>query len=258
MDQLTGRYDSLSVRRDESVLFVQLDAAGGRNTISAALIAELKSVLNTCDESISVIVLEAAPEIFCLGVDFETLHGRARAGQAADVEPEALYDLWRSFAEGPRVSVAHVRGRVNAGGVGFVAACDIVIADETAVFSLSELLFGLFPACVLPFLVRRIGFQKAHYLTLTTNPLPAAQAQAWGLIDACASNSADLVRRHLLRLRHLSPRTIASYKAYMTKVHGAIGALRQDAAAANREMFGDSDNLAKIGRFVEEGLFPWE
>nr|WP_269820011.1 enoyl-CoA hydratase-related protein [Bacillus velezensis] len=42
-------------------------------------------------------------------------------------------------------------GVANAGGIGFVAASDIVIADDTAVFSLSELLFGLFPAMVLPF-----------------------------------------------------------------------------------------------------------
>lgn len=251
-------YTSLSVRRDESVLFVQLCSSGGRNTITPTLIAELTQVLDTCDAAIGVIVLEGTPEVFCAGVDFETLHERARAGQAADVEPEAIYALWRRLAEGPWVSLAHVRGRVNAGGVGFVAACDVVIADETAVFSLSELLFGLFPACVLPFLVRRIGVQKAHYLTLMTNPVPVAQAQAWGLVDASAANSRDLLRKHLLRLQRLSPPAVGRYKAYMTKVHGAIGALQQDAVAANREIFTDPDNVAKIVRYVEEGLFPWE
>nr|AAY00041.1 enoyl-CoA hydrolase-like [uncultured bacterial symbiont of Discodermia dissoluta] len=252
------RYTSLSVRRDASVLFVQLDVAEGRNTITPTLIAELTRVLNTCGASISVIVLEGAPEVFCVGVDFETLHARARAGQAMDVEPEALYALWQQLAEGPWVSIAHVRGRVNAGGVGFVAACDLVIADDAAVFSLSELLFGLFPACVMPFLVRRMGFQRAHYMTLMTSPLPVTQAQAWGLVDASAANSQDLVRKHLLRLRRLSPTAVARYKAYMTKVNGVIGALQEEAIAANREMFSEPDTIAKIARYVEEGLFPWE
>lgn len=255
---MMDNYTSLSVRRDASVLFVQLCAADGRSTITPALIAELTQVLETCEAMVSVVVLEGTPEVFCAGVDFETLHQRARAGQDTDVDPEALYALWRKLAEGPWVSVAHVRGRVNAGGVGFVAACDVVIADETAVFSLSELLFGLFPACVLPFLVRRIGFQKAHYLTLTTNSVPTAQAQAWGLVDASAANSRDLLRKHLLRLQRLSPSAISRYKVYATRLHEAIGALQQDAVTANREIFTDPDNVAKIVRYVEEGVFPWE
>lgn len=255
---MTDRYTSLSVRRDESVLFVQFGDTGGRNTITPSLITELTRVLESCEAAVSVIVLEGTPEVFCAGVDFESLHGRVLAGQPADVDPEGLYALWRKLAEGPWVSVAHVRGRVNAGGVGFVAACDVVIADETAVFSLSELLFGLFPACVLPFLIRRVGFQKAHYLTLMTNSVPVTQAQAWGLVDASAANSRDLLRKHLLRLQRLSPVAVGRYKAYATRLHGAIAALQQEAVAANREMFADSENVARIVRYVEQGVFPWE
>ena len=106
-------------------------------------------------------------------------------------------------------------GMANGGGVGFVAASDIVLADETAQFGLSELLFGLFPACVLPFLIRRIGFQKAHYLTLMTQPISAQQAQTWGLVDACAKRSDSLLRKHLLRLSRLSKASIRRYKKYI-------------------------------------------
>lgn len=255
---MTDRYTTLSVRRDESVLFVQFADADGRNTITPSLITELRQVLESCEGTISVIVLEGTPEVFCAGVDFKTLHERVRAGEPTDVDPEGLYALWRKLTEGPWVSVAHVRGRVNAGGVGFVAACDVVIADETAVFSLSELLFGLFPACVLPFLVRRVGFQKAHYLTLTTNSIPVTQAHAWGLVDAFAANSRDLLRKHLLRLQRLSPIGIGRYKAYAIKLQGMVGDLQQEAIAANREMFADPENVTKIVRYVEEGVFPWE
>ena len=255
---MSDRYTTLSVRRDESVLSIQFADADGRNTITPSLITELKQVLESCEGTISVIVLEGTPEVFCAGVDFKTLHERVLAGEPTDVDPEGLYELWRRLSEGPWVSVAHVRGRVNAGGVGFVAACDVVIADETAVFGLSELLFGLFPACVLPFLVRRVGFQKANYLTLTTNSVPVAQAHAWGLVDAFATNSRDLLRKHLLRLQRLSPITVERYKAYASKLQGMVGDLQHEAIAANREMFADPENIAKIVRYVEEGVFPWE
>lgn len=90
--------------------------------------------------------------------------------------PDLLYDLWLKMMNGPFITISHVRGTTNAGGFGFVAASDIVIADETAIFNLSELLFGLFPAMVLPFLTGKIGDQRAHYLTLKTNSICKASA----------------------------------------------------------------------------------
>jgi polyketide biosynthesis enoyl-CoA hydratase PksH len=154
--------------------------------------------------------------------------------------------------------VAHVRGKVNAGGMGFVAASDIVLADQTAQFSLSELLFGLFPACVLPFLIRRIGVQKAHYLTLMTKPIGVQEAQAWGLVDAHDADSASLLRTHLLRLRRLSKPAIMRYKRYMHDLDRALQHAKPVALAANREVFSDPENLKGILRFVEQGKLPWE
>jgi polyketide biosynthesis enoyl-CoA hydratase PksH len=156
------------------------------------------------------------------------------------------------------VTVSHVRGKVNAGGVGFVAASDIVLAEEAAQFSLSELLFGLYPACVLPFLIRRIGFQKAHYLTLMTQPITATQAWEWGLVDACAPQSELLLRRHLQRLRRLSKVAIRRYKSFLSGIGTPLREMRSAAVAANREIFSDSTNLQAVTRYVEHGLFPWE
>jgi len=175
----------------------------------------------------------------------------------SDDGPGPLYDLWLRLATGSYVTVSHVRGKANAGGIGFVAASDIVLADETAVFSLSELLFGLYPACVLPFLVRRIGFQKANYLTLMTQPITVIQAREWGLVDAFESDSDALLRRHLIRLRRLSKTAIRRYKTHMGRINSSLAELKPIAVNANLEMFSDADNLNAIARYVQEGIFPW-
>ncbi|HEY6924331.1 MAG TPA: enoyl-CoA hydratase/isomerase, partial [Steroidobacteraceae bacterium] len=177
---------------------------------------------------------------------------------SAALRPEALYALWAHLATGPFVVVAHVRGRTHAGGVGFVAASDIVIADKTAVFSLSELLFGLMPACVMPFLVRRVGWQRAHYMTLTTQAITVSQATSWGLVDAYDTDSGALLRKHLTRLRLLSRTAVARYKRFAGRLTGSIEADCGIALAANREVFSDKANLAGIARYVETGVFPWE
>ena len=139
-----------------------------------------------------------------------------------------------------------------------MAASDVVLADESAQFSLSELLFGLYPACVLPFLIRRIGFQKAHHFTLMTQPISAKQACEWGLVDACEPQSEALLRRNLQRLRRLSKIAIRRYKTYMSRMSVPLQELKSPAVAANREIFSDAGNLQAITRYVEHGIFPWE
>lgn len=251
-------YETIKVDFQESICFLQIYRPEAGNTINSQLVAECNDVLSACEESATVVVLSGSPEVFCAGADFKGIAGSAKTGQPHDGDPEPLYDLWLRMATGPYVTISHVRGRANAGGVGFVAASDIVLADETAQFSLSELLFGLYPACVLPFLIRRIGFQKANYLTLMTQPIPVKQAAEWGLVDAWEPVSEPLLRRHLQRLRRLSKPAIRRYKNYMGRINPPLLDLKAPAVDANREMFSDAGNLQAITRYVEHGLFPWD
>ena len=251
-------YQTMKVQLQEQTCFVQIDRLEANNTINGRLIDEFNHVLSVCEESVTVVVLSGSPEVFCFGADFKAIAGSSGPGHEMEVAPEPLYDLWLRLATGPYVTISQVRGKANAGGLGFVAASDIVLADESAQFSLSEMLFGLYPACVLPFLVRRIGFQKAHYLTLMTQPISAKQACEWGLADAWEPQSEALLRRHLARLRRLSKPAIRRYKNYMGRMNGPLQDLKSAAVAGNREVFSDAGNLQAISRYVEEGIFPWE
>ena len=251
-------YETLEVRFEGSICFVQIDRPEANNTINGQLIADCSEILRRCEESTTILVLSGGPEVFCLGADFSALSRSFVQEESEENGAAALYDLWLKFATGPYVTIAHVRGKANAGGLGFVAASDIALADSTAQFGLSEMLFGLYPACVLPFLVRRIGFQKAHYLALTTQPISASRALDWGLVDAVDAQSDDLLRRHLLRLRRLSKPAIRRYKDYMRQMLMPLADLKSRAVAANREVFADTDNRQAITRYLEQGVFPWE
>lgn len=252
-------YDTLKVRFEDDICFLQIHRPEQNNTINDRLIEEFKLVLDRCEEDAKIIVLEGLPEVFCFGADFKAIQEET-GGDISQQErnPDALYDLWSRLASGPYVTIAHVRGKVNAGGVGFVAACDIVLCEEKTIFSLSELLFGLMPACVLPFLIRRMGYAKANYLTLMTQPVSAQQAIEWGLADACEENSKNLLRKHLLRLRRLNKTGIKRYKKFMNTLDDFPEVSKPDAIAGNIEVFSDEENINKIKRFVNTGKFPWE
>jgi polyketide biosynthesis enoyl-CoA hydratase PksH len=251
-------YETIQVHLAGSLCTLQFDRPEAKNSINNRLIEDCWDALQKHRDSIDILVIEGLPEVFCFGADFKEIGAGSNQAECESINAEGLWDLWAEIATGPFVSIAHVRGGVNAGGVGFVAACDIVLASESTNFSLSELLFGLMPACVLPFLIRRIGRQKAHYMTLMTQPVSVGTANEWGLVDAIARDSEDLLRKHLLRLRRLSKQAIIRYKRYMHDLDGTLGAAKPMALMANREVFSDQGNLDRIARYLETGAFPWE
>ena len=256
---LMQAYQTIEVTTDDTLHRIRFNRPEARNTINDQLIEECHRALDSAESEATVVIFEGSAEVFCFGADFQGMQAAATAGGGPRVShPESLYALWQRLATGPFVTVAHVRGLANAGGIGFVAASDIVIADANARFSLSELLFGLLPACVLPFLIRRVGAQRAHYLTLMTLPIGADVALQWGLADAVGAESETILRKHLLRLRRLSKPAVARYKRYQAELSQSLNSSKQHAIAANLEAFADRQNMEGILRYVETGKFPWE
>ncbi|MBX3709975.1 MAG: enoyl-CoA hydratase/isomerase [Gammaproteobacteria bacterium] len=251
-------HQTIRVHVEGEIGYLQIYRPDANNTINDALIQECTQVLNTWTETIKIIVLEGLPTVFCFGADFQGMASAFANGNLPEQNPEPLYDLWLKLATGPFITVANIKGKVNAGGIGFVSACDIALAEETTVFSLSELLFSLMPACVLPFLIRKIGYQSAHYMTMMTQPISAMQAFDMGLVDAIGPNSDDLLRKHLLRLKYLSKKSIVRYKDYMNQLDNSCIIHKEKALSANKLVFSDTSTIEKISRYYETGKFPWE
>ncbi|KAF1007430.1 MAG: putative polyketide biosynthesis enoyl-CoA hydratase PksH [Luteibacter sp.] len=255
---VTGERAAVAVRMDGGVCHIAFDRPEANNAINARLVADCHAALDACEAEASVVVLSGSAETFCFGADFAELSRGVDPFYANFAGPGPMFDLWQRMATGPYVTLSYVRGKVNAGGMGFLGASDIVLADTTARFSLSEMLFGLYPACVMPFLVRRTGFQRAHYLTLSTQPIDASTALAWGLADAIDEQGDMLLRRHLRQLARLSKTAVARYKTYATGLGPDWKAHRERAIQGNLDVFEDPANRAAITRYIDEGLFPWE
>jgi len=250
-------YQTIRVQWQEKICKIQIFRPDDKNTINNQMVEEFYEVLTYCEDRASIIVLEGLIEFFCFGADFKEAYNGI-VNKTGSNHSDKLYQVWLKLATGPYITIAHVKGKVNAGGIGFVAASDIVLADNTAEFSLSELLFGLFPACVLPFLIRRIGFQKAHYLTVMTQAVSVSTAYEWRLVDAWEEKSDSLLRRHLLRLERLPKSGIMDYKKYMSEIYNHLSEDRKTAVEANRRIFSNPQNVDWICQFVESGKLPWE
>jgi methylglutaconyl-CoA hydratase len=66
--------------------------------------------------------------------------------------------------------------------MGLVAACDMVVAVDTAGFCLSEVKLGLIPATISPYVIRAMGARAAHRYFLTAERFSAQEAHRIGFV----------------------------------------------------------------------------
>lgn len=257
MSPPNNHYQTLQCTDEPGVRYIAFSRASAKNSLNGLMVTELRAALANAekDASVKVIVLVGNNQHFCSGMDFEEV-GLAHGGQSAS-DAHNYYELLKEMSSGTKVVVSKVEGQVNAGGVGLVAACDIVISSATATFGLSEMLFGLLPACVLPFLIRRTGFQRARWMTMITQGISAQRAFEIGLVDEVSQDPSDVLRRYLLRLTRLETTTIGSLKTYMSKLWIIDERTEELAVDQLNSLMQSAHVQSNIKRFVTTGLFPW-
>nr|WP_294549458.1 enoyl-CoA hydratase-related protein [uncultured Rhodopila sp.] len=217
------RGETLDVGPPGTLITVTLSRPEQGNAINRTMLRELDAALAQAENCAicHAVVLQGGDGVFCDGMDLTE----------TTVESAAFLALLRRFTLSPKVIVAAVDGRVTGGGVGLAAASDLVVATPRSYFSLPEALLGLLPACVLPYLIRRIGFQRAYRMALSTQPVAADQALAWTLVDEVGENPGETVRRLLRRSAQVHPETIGALKRYAGELAAIDSTTEQRAAA---------------------------
>jgi methylglutaconyl-CoA hydratase len=178
-------FRTIEVARSGGVWRVTLARPDVRNAFDEVLIAELSSAFEAagCDPAARVLVLSGKGKAFCAGADLHWM-GKMRAYTYEEnlADSLALARMMRLLFDLPLPTVAAVNGAAIGGGNGLVAACDIAVAASDAVFSLSEVRLGLVPACIGPYVIRKVGESAARELFLTGRRIPATQAAGIGLV----------------------------------------------------------------------------
>ena len=207
-----------------------------------------------------VIVLTGGDGLFCRGIDFTAL---LAADDAGTLEDECARSVdayvrcaWLLRSCGTPV-IAAVDGETLGGGVGLVAACDLVIATERATFGMPEVLFGLIPAIAFPLLLERMSPQKARLLAMTARSYGAAEAQGFGLVDVVTSGETfqKTLREQVRVLGRTSPDAVSALKRLGAAEDGRA---KLERGAEMTRTFLQSAHVAKaIREFMAGGALPW-
>jgi methylglutaconyl-CoA hydratase len=175
-------------RQERGVHHLVLCRPAARNALDAEMIAELTQVLDALaalpEPELRLVVLRGEGEVLCSGADLGYM--RAEAGRDAEQnrrDAAKLPGVFRRLAALPVPVVGVLRGAAIGGGLGLVACCDFVIAEDAAVVALPELRLGLVPAVISPYLLRKIGASHTLALAFSARRHSAAEALRMGLVQ---------------------------------------------------------------------------
>ncbi len=157
-----------------------------RNALGPELVGALGRAFDgvEADAAVRVVVLTGAGSAFSAGADLSSMKSQGASDPEANRRNALeMGGVFHRIAELPKPVIARVPGPAIGGGVGLMAACDIVVAAESAFFSFSEVRLGIVPALISPFCIRRLGASAARRLFLTGEKLTAKAAATLGLVD---------------------------------------------------------------------------
>lgn len=160
------------------------------NAFDQAMLDELGDTLSAlaADDGARIVVLRGAGKHFCTGADL------ASRGPGTQRQPakHSLRDVLAILDSLTKPTVAVVHGGAIGGGAGFVSCCDVVIATESAFFSIPEVRVGMPPLGIMPFMIRAIGHRAFRRYGLSGERMTAAEALRLGLVhELCDSVALD-------------------------------------------------------------------
>jgi methylglutaconyl-CoA hydratase len=156
--------------------------------------------------------------------------------------------------------VARIHGAALGGGAGLAAVCDIVVAEDSAVFGFTEVKLGILPAVISPFAIAKIGRSAARELFLSGARFTAARAREIGLVhrvvpaDGLDAAVDDCVREFL----SAGPEAVAASKFLIAQVAGlSIDEARPLTARAIAERRVSPEGQEGLRAFLEKRAPKW-
>lgn len=163
----------------DSVATITLDSPHNRNALSRQLVTELLAHLDAADAdaAVKVVVLRSSGRVFCSGADLSEANS-----VGMEEASRSMVAMQRRIVALSKPVVTVLAGPVRAGGIGVVAASDVVVASEEANFALTEVRLGLAPAIISLTVLPRLTSRAASYTFLSGATFGGAEAAAMGLV----------------------------------------------------------------------------
>lgn len=227
------------------VATITLDSPANRNALSRRLLAELSEAIDRADQpDVRAVVLTHAGPVFCSGAD---LKERASGGQDAQAASNPMASVFERLGTLAAPTIAAVNGPVRAGGIGLMAACDLVVVNSAVTFAFTEVRIGVAPAIISVPILDRCGWSKLAAPFLTGETFDAAAARDIGLITHVTDDVATCVATLVRGILGGAPMAVAATKRLLRQTKATMAEMtalsetlfRSEEAAEGMKAFAD-------------------
>jgi methylglutaconyl-CoA hydratase len=242
----------------DGVATITMDSPDNRNALSTQLVTGLGAALHSAeagivDRTVRAIVLTHTPPAFCAGADL-----KERRTGPPDSRPMVSVLQRLMGAEVP--TIAAVKGPARAGGIGLMAACDLVVVDESITFAMTEVRIGVAAAIISVPILRRASGSRLAASFLTGEPFDARFARDVGLVTHVVPADAvdDTVAALCMGIKAGAPRAVAETKRLLREVPTLDTATAfERMRALSDELFAGPDAAEGMAAFAEKRSPTW-
>lgn len=254
-------FTTISTSLTDGIFRLTLNRPDRLNAFTIPMHAELRVALDQAvAQGARALVLTGAGRGFCAGQDLNERKTIVDpAGPAPDLS-EGLRTRFNPLIAAMRAlpfpTIASVNGVAAGAGVGFALSCDLVLAARSASFLLAFARIGLAPdAGSSFFLLQALGRARATEMMMLADPLPAPQAEAWGLIHRAVDDDALPAETDALAQR-LAAGPTGSYREIRRLVDAGAGSTLAEQMEHEAESQGrlgrSSDYREGVGAFLQK------
>jgi len=215
-------YRTIEVEIKEQVCTVWLNRPEKHNAFNETMLLELTDCYEYFDrEDILCIVIRGRGKSFCAGVDLNWLkEGLKNTVELNYHESLLLSECFYSIYSCGKPTIALVHGSSLGGANRLLSACDLTFCTDDAVFSLSEVKIGIVPACISPYVIKRIGEFGAREMMLTGRRINGKEAEALHLVNKSVSAEKldETLQETITLLRTSGPKAMSQCKNLILEV----------------------------------------
>jgi 2-(1,2-epoxy-1,2-dihydrophenyl)acetyl-CoA isomerase len=189
-------YETLTFERSGPIARITLNRPDAANGMNDTMTRELADAAARCDtDATKVVVLTGSGRFFCAGGDLKSFASAPDRGAHIKRVADDLHRAVSTFARMNAVLITAVNGTAAGAGFSIAVTGDLVLAAESASFTMAYTRVGLSPdGSSSYYLPRLIGITKTKELMLTNRTLSAQEASLWGLVTEVVPD-ADLADR---------------------------------------------------------------
>jgi methylglutaconyl-CoA hydratase len=190
-------YKTIEVETEEKVCNIWLNRPDVHNAFDKTMLLELADCFEKVNDSdVLCVVIRGRGKSFCAGVDLHWMKAVSKNSYDENYQESLLLSkCFYSIYTCRKTTIAAVHGVSLGGANGLLASCDLAYCTDDAVFSLSEVKIGIVPACISPYIIKRIGEYGSKELMLTGKRINGKEAEGFRLVNK--SLPPDTFEEHL-------------------------------------------------------------